>query len=454
MAWVIRGMPTGKGNVVRLMRHAARPMALAAVLFVSPVAALSGGSASGGSAPGRQASLRPPASSPAATAAGSWTQADYNAALSRANPTERVLTRATAPGLRWLRSMAAPPAPQFGCRSQVASPVLSGGSIYAATGDWLSKYSASTGRLIWRAASSPQPGYAGQSLAVVSGTAVVASVYCFSNSDPFGLIQTFSSATGAPGWTAHPLAAFNLAVSGGMVVVAGDVAGGSEVIAYHLTNGARAWAIEDSECPSLPVDGHSAPAAALVTSGLAVGYACPETGGRHLAAWNLHTGARVWNRTGGNWTLQRGDTATGTARHLYAINPAGTAVALDPHTGKTLYSLPGASRVLAVDASRAYAQCHSDQALEAVCAYALSDGRLLWNAPTPDGVTVTLAAEAAGVLYTSQGQALNTGTGATLTTLWDEDSPAATALAVGGGHIAAVTDPRVLDIYGLPHPPQ
>jgi len=47
-----------------------------------------------------------------------------------------------------------------------------------------------------------------------------------------------------------------------------------------------------------------------------------------------------------------------------------------------------------------------------------------------------------------EGDALDTATGNTLTSLW---GPApATALAVGDGRIAVVADARVVDLYGLP----
>jgi hypothetical protein len=73
-------------------------------------------------------------------------------------------------------------------------------------------------------------------------------------------------------------------------------------------------------------------------------------------------------------------------------------------------------------------------------------GRRLWH--TSPGFVPALAAEAGGVLYLDQGPALNIASGRTLATLWA--GLTATALAVGDGRIAVVTDPRVLDLYGLP----
>ena len=46
--------------------------------------------------------------------------------------------------------------------------------------------------------------------------------------------------------------------------------------------------------------------------------------------------------------------------------------------------------------------------------------------------------------------ALNAGTGQYITTIWQSpgNSPA-TALAVGDGRVAVVSEPRILDLYGL-----
>jgi hypothetical protein len=57
-----------------------------------------------------------------------------------------------------------------------------------------------------------------------------------------------------------------------------------------------------------------------------------------------------------------------------------------------------------------------------------------------------MAAEADGVLYLDQGVALNSSTGKTIAALW---SGGATGLAIGDGRIAVVTDPRVIDLFGL-----
>jgi hypothetical protein len=68
-------------------------------------------------------------------------------------------------------------------------------------------------------------------------------------------------------------------------------------------------------------------------------------------------------------------------------------------------------------------------------------------------ISLTLAAEADGVLYLASGQALNASTGQVIKQVWGVgtyNDTAPTAIAVGDGRIAVVGDPRVLDLYGLP----
>ena len=107
-----------------------------------------------------------------------------------------------------------------------------------------------------------------------------------------------------------------------------------------------------------------------------------------------------------------------------------------------------AAKVLAVDTSRVYATCGRLH----VCAYNINTGAREWGSAelnAPPG----LAAEADGVLYLDLGTALNAATGKIITTIWGSAVFAvhpATAFAVGDGRIAVVTDPRVLDLYGLP----
>jgi len=375
------------------------------------------------------------AAQPVATTASSWSQTDYNAAQSRANLAERTLTRSTVSKIVFLRSVTAPPLPVNGCGQGVAAPVLTGGSLYAVTSGYLTKYNPATGRIIWRR--NPDPSFLTfyTSLAVAGGLVVVGGVGCDSVSDPNGFIQAFDAATGALVWSqGNPDggALAQLVVSNGFVVAAGTSAGGGEpVFVLRLTDGALVWHRLTSPCLSGDV---------LVDAQVVIAYSCTEAGGERLVGSKLATGARLWSRSG-SWQLQRGDTDTTAGRHVFATSPGGTVVSLNPLTGQTQYSLAQATDVLAVGGPQVYASCGLG-----VCAYSTATGSLRWQAQL--GLTVALAAAAGGVLYTDWGFALDAGNGQTLATLW-QDNPA-TWLAVGGGRIAVVTGPRVVDLYGLP----
>jgi putative pyrroloquinoline-quinone binding quinoprotein len=374
----------------------------------------------------------------AGTVSSRWNQTNYNAAQSRANVTEQTLTRATASKIRHLRSVTAPPISGNGCFTgpAVVAPVLTGGSLYAVTSGRLSRYNAATGSIIWR--HNPDPSFSTNytTLGVAQGLVVVGEIGCDSVSDPNGFIQAFSAATGALVWS-QPItpaggALSQLVIFNGYVVAAGTSPGGGQPVSVHkLTTGALIWYRLPDQC---------APGDVLVDAQVVVGYSCSATGAVRLVGNNLATGARIWRRSG-NWQLQRGDTATTAGRHVFATNPSGSVVSLNPLTGQTQYALARASGVLAVSGSQAYASCGI-----AVCAYNSATGSRQWRVNAGSGA---LAAEAGGVLYLDNGFALNTATGHTLTGLW---TPSATAawLVIGDGRIAAVTASRVIDLYGLP----
>src|SRR5262249_7398369 len=132
-------------------------------------------------------------------------------------------------------------------------------------------------------------------------------------------------------------------------------------------------------------------------------------------------------------------------KHLYATDPTGTVVDLNPRTGQAGYSLRQAVTVLAVDNSRVYATCGSQH--QNLCGYNIGTGALAWQDTQLLG-TPKLAAEADGVLYLNYGAALNTATGKRTTRIWPINPPR-TALAVGDGRIATVTG-RKINLYGLP----
>jgi len=313
-------------------------------------------------------------------------------------------------------------------------------------GDWVTKFSAATGQVIWRRdindpALGPLELTSKESLALAGGVVVLGAVNCLSASAPPAFIETFNAATGRRGWAQSfpDSPVYHMVVSGRYLITAGaSLEAGNVVAVYRITDGALVWEHVTPGCSS----------AVVVVARLVVAHSCNAASVQSLVARRLATGVRVWRRAGGNWQLQRGDRAGAASRHLFAVNPRGAVVALDPRTGRTLYSLARASQVLAVDNARAYAQCDDGRG---VCAYSTTNGRMRWAAGTTD--PADLAAEAGGVLYLDLGLVLNAATGQTIAELWSSpiNGPIrAAALAVGDGRIAAVTDPRVLDLYGLP----
>jgi outer membrane protein assembly factor BamB len=381
------------------------------------------------------------AAAPATTPPGPWFQTDYNAAASRANLAETTLTTATLSKVRYLRSITAPPNPPAeGCVANqgMVAPVLSGGSLYVIASGVVSDYDVTTGRLIWRRNPDPTFSTVYRSLAVSKGVVIAGGVGCDSVSDPNGFLVAFDAATGAKLWssgtTAGGGALSSMVVANGLVVAIGSSEGSGTIVAAHnVTTGAPVWEGDFEACGGNRV---------IVVRGLVVFTACNGSLTNFLQADSLATGKRVWRRTG-NWTVLRGDSPAASGATLYA-RLGNTVEDLNPQTGATRFSLPGAADVLAVGATQAYATCSNAD----VCGYSVATGKRLWG-------TVTLgipqsAAEAGGVLYMSGGDTVNATTGAVLRTLWVNFSGTTTALAVGNGHIAVVNDPRVADIYGLP----
>lgn len=408
-----------------------------AVLLGALTAALTGAGQTAGTA---AASTGQGVNGSAASPASPWSQTNDNAAASRANLTEKTLTRTTVSKVRLLRSMTSQLNPPNGGCAQftpVATPALTGGDLYAITNGKLSRYNAATGRLIWRITPDPTFGVDFESLAVAGGLVVLGEVGCDSVSDPNGFVQAFRVSNGARAWS-KPISPVEgslsqLVVSGGYVAATGDSPGSGNVVAVRrLATGALVWDRLSGECGA---------SVALVVAQVLISYSCDENGNRTVVANKLATGAKVWSETG-NWVLQRGDTDATPGRHVYATNPQGNVVSLDPLTGDTQYTLAGATSVLAVDNLRAYAVCATFD----VCAYNLTSGRLRWQAEP--GLSTAIAAEAGGVLYLDNGAALNSGTGKTITTVWAGLQP--TYLAVGDGRIAVISDPRVVDLFGLP----
>jgi outer membrane protein assembly factor BamB len=227
-------------------------------------------------------------------------------------------------------------------------------------------------------------------------------------------------------------------VAGSYVIAEGNDAIGPVAGVVNLNNGSSVW--ESYGCGGNPL--------AMVVDLVVMSSGCDAQFNPTLQANSLATGTLLWSLPG-NWGIQRGDLSGSLGKHLYATNPSGTVVDLNPLNGQVGYSLNGAMSVLAVDASRVYATCGSstDQFL---CAYNISTGALEWENPL---LTASLAAEADGVLYLQSGAVLNAATGQTITTPPGSFLPEASAIAVGDGRVAivtAVTNPPALDLFGLP----
>src|SRR5215470_13957661 len=369
-----------------------------------------------------------------------WYDTNATAAQSRANLLEKTLTPAAVTKVTHLRSITTPPA-TGDCRVRnVVAPVPAGNALYAVTSGKAAKYNPATGKQIWRKAPPREYGY--ESLSASGNTIVAGAFGCGSASEPPSIVTAYNATTGAVLWqdteANFDLEGLNkIAIVGPYVITAGADAAGYFTDVIKLSTGALVWS--GGEC--FPT-GAVLP---LVVGQQVISYGCDIQGNTAMQALGLATGKLAWSRSG--WTFQSGDLSGATGKHLYATSPTGTVDSLNPLTGKTEYSLSQAVTVLAVDLSRVYATCGSGGKF--VCAYNINTGEREWQNTTL-AATTALAAEADGVLYLDFGAALNAATGKVIKTLWTKfHGKSATAIAVGQGRIAVVTNPRVLDLFGL-----
>jgi PQQ-like domain len=377
------------------------------------------------------------ASGKSATESAPWFDTNSNAEGSRANLKEEVLSPTAVPKVKYLRSVVAPPiSPKAQCDENVAAPVLVGGYLYVITDGELSKYNPATGALVWRRIPDPTFGIIYTSLAVSGNLVILGGSSCLSQSEPPGFLYAYNTSTGALVWSSGPVREIDDAViATSYVITEGFDAIGSVAQVFNLTNGSFVWSTQQGCGIGRTL--------AVVVALVVMSNGCDTQGNATLEANSLSTGALLWSLPG-NWGIQRGDLSGSAGKHLYATNPSGTTVALNPLTGQVQYSL-GTVGVLAVDTSRVYANCASG-----ICAYNINTGALDWQG-YPGGASV--AAEADGVLYLNSGAALNAATGQVITTLWGVAEPSvgtSHAIAVGDGRIAVASDPRVLDLFGLP----
>jgi hypothetical protein len=374
------------------------------------------------------------ASGKRATENSPWNDTNSNAALSRANLSEKVLSLSTVRKVKYLRSVVGPPlSPKAPClQATIASPILAGADLYAITAGKISKYSAATGSLIWRR--TPNQTFIYKSLAVSDDLVIAGGVYCESESEPGGIVDAYNVSTGKLVWSTFTEAFTAAVADGSYVIVAGENAAGSNTVVLNIANGKGIWS--DPGC-----GGSRAPEPIVVDS-VVMSYGCsgnpqdPEA----LDANNLATGALLWSLPG-NWGLLLGDQSGPNGKHLYAIDPTGTVVDLNPLTGQVEYSL-GQVGILAVDNSRVYATCGS-QGTD-LCGYNIDTGALEWQDTQLIGYPGA-AAEADGVLYLDYGSALNAATGLRVAIISTNGGVA----AVGDGLIAVGAGSRIIDLYGL-----
>jgi outer membrane protein assembly factor BamB len=220
-------------------------------------------------------------------------------------------------------------------------------------------------------------------------------------------------------------------VSGNTVVTAGnDFPSGSNIQAINLSTGAAVWSKTfDNDCAE----------PALVVHAMVIYNDCDAS---KLVAATLSSGTKVWTRAG-VWAVERGDTDTTGARHLYAIPSSGIVTDLNPSSGATHFTLAGATHTLAVDGLRVYAAC-----TQGLCAYNRGTGALEWSESSAGGWNVDTSHIAIGgaVLYGANGTVLNASTGVFLAILSDQPG---NSVAVGDDRVAFTDNNRIIDLYGL-----
>jgi hypothetical protein len=376
---------------------------------------------------------------PSQSAPAGWYDTNANAAQSRSNPAEKILSSSNIAQAKYLRTIVSPPdSPKATCGQQpMVAPLPYGNALYAVADGQLSKYNPATGAVVWQHPLNSTNIYT--ALDISGNVLVVAGTGCQSASQPGGAIGAYNATTGAKLWFQNDPDTLDDAVKvGSYIIAAGEDAAGYSATVFNLTNGKTVWS-------HYGCTGFGSPLA-LVVGSVVMTYGCDHSGNTNVVARNLTTGAQVWSLPG-NWTLQRGDLSGPAGQNLYATNPAGVVEDLNPATGQAKYSLTGAKTVLAVDSARVYASCDGQN----VCAYDITTGAQLWKVASPYYSPTKLAAEANGVLYLDSGIALNASTGQKLATVWSTDYGYlhTTQLAIGDGRIVVSTDPRTLDLYGL-----
>lgn len=373
----------------------------------------------------------------AVTPPSEWRQPDADAAHSRANIGERVLSPATVGGLTFDLAIAVAPDLQpdleWSCQgSHPPRPAVTGTRLFTSYGDGVAAFDTDTGARVWHTTLiGPMTPDAVHVVALHAGRVLVGLSDCVSQSDPSMRVVALDPTSGSVLWTSQAdLQGWStVAAAEHVLVTSGTTVYGEGVHALSTDTGARLWDLESSFCPS---------DLALVVRRSAIVNTCAEDNtDQVLQARGLHDGAVRWSRPGA-WVVERGDSAGPAGQVILAVGATGRLTALDAATGATRWSTAAADHSLAVDAYRVYARCG-----DSVCALARGNGALLWSQPAPAGDVVV----ANGVLYQPDGQLRRAGTGALLGRVWSDGHQ---LLAVADGRVVALdASRRVLDLYGL-----
>lgn len=380
-----------------------------------------------------------------------WAQSDGDAAHSRANLTEHVLTRSNLSyQVIDRRYIVAPSHPRGSvCSSNGAQyPVLSGGRVYGVFDGRPAAYSAATGKRLWRGPADPTRTTAYTSVSVSGSLVIMGTEYCLSMSDPSGSLVALRAGTGKPVWSTPAYGGngvFDAVVEGNTVLAYENGDGGRNFTeAFDLSTGKSLWHAE--RCDVSPQ--------ALVVNGLAVFDACTANDAAVLVGADLRTGAHTWEGGPVDY-LYAGDRSGAGAQHLYTSNYGDDFITdIDPATGKVQGQLAGATGtgvstgILAVAGTRVFTTCSAG-----VCAYTESTHALSWSIAS----SAHLAAAANGVLYLSDGLVVDAYHGRLIRVLFSGQP--ASALAVGDGRVAEVparsaeaytTPTKTLHLFSLP----
>ena len=191
-----------------------------------------------------------------------WSQSDADAAHSRTNSTETILTAANVSKAIYLRSIVSRPVDVspgiYGCETGMIpiAPVISGGRIYAVVSDHLKAFDLTTGNVVWDRAVDPASSTIYRTLSISGSRILLGTADCVSSSDPGGGVFAFSLATGTPLWT-HGFSSGGLnqvVTSGSYVVVTapGAISASSFIEVLNVATGGVVWSRPDCEQTSTP----------------------------------------------------------------------------------------------------------------------------------------------------------------------------------------------------------